>query len=116
MKLFMMNKLHATRPEVVGKRLEITRIALGFQSRREFYAPVGLGESATSMWESGDRFPRVQHVVLLCKEYGLTLDWIYRGVLSSLPHRTAMLIRSTISTLPDGNGEALSFTVSENET
>lgn len=109
----MKKTLHATRPEAIGKRLEITRIALGFQTRREFYAPIGLGESATSMWESGNRLPHVQHAMLLCREYGLTLDWIYRGVLSSLPHRTAMLIRSAIARMEGEGSETANFTISE---
>lgn len=109
----MKKTLHATRPESIGKRLEITRIALGFPTRREFYAPIGLGESATSMWESGQRLPHVQHAMLLCREYGLTLDWIYRGVLSSLPHRTAMTIRAALAKVEAEGGEAANFTISE---
>jgi transcriptional regulator with XRE-family HTH domain len=104
----MSKKLHFRRPENVGKRLTLTRLALGFPSQKEFYVATRLGASAYSMWESGDAFPRVEHMMLLCQEFGLTLDWIYRGDLSGLPYSLATKIRAEAA--KDENlSEALDF-------
>jgi transcriptional regulator with XRE-family HTH domain len=108
----MISQLHINRPEAVGKRLELTRLALGLD-QKQFYMPTRLGSSAYSMWESGNRYPRVEHAMLLCNEYGLTLDWIYRGDLSTLPHRLALQIKKLISDLNETGSEMANLTVSE---
>jgi transcriptional regulator with XRE-family HTH domain len=108
----MPKKLHFRRPENVGKRLALTRLALGFPNQKEFYSSTRLGASAYSMWESGDSFPRVEHMMLLCQQFGLTLDWIYRGDLSGLPYGLATKIRA--ETAKDSTFiEALDFSTIE---
>jgi transcriptional regulator with XRE-family HTH domain len=102
-----------TRPEAVGKRLELTRMALGYESQKDFYGSTGLGASSYSMWENGTRYPSVTHAMRLCQEYGLTLDWIYRGDIASLPHKTAMKIKNEISKRLNATGEIHDFTFSE---
>jgi transcriptional regulator with XRE-family HTH domain len=108
-----MNSSRSTRPEAVGKRLELTREALGFATQREFYAPIRRGASSSSMWESGERYPSIQNALLLCLEYGLTLDWIFRGDISSLPHKTALKIKAEMTRRGQQTGETLDFTNSE---
>ncbi|WP_088348943.1 MULTISPECIES: helix-turn-helix domain-containing protein [Rhodomicrobium] len=108
----MISPVHVTRPEALGKRLEITRLALGLD-QKTFYAPTRLGSSAYSMWESGARYPRVEHIMLLCTAYGLTLDWIYRGDLSSLSHRLVLDIQKIISSLRETGSEISNLTNGE---
>ncbi len=105
----MRRKLSITRPENVGKRLILTRLALGFENQKDFYAATGLGASAYSMWETGDNFPRVEHMMRLCQEFKLTLDWLYRGDISSLPHALAVRIRNEASKKPERFADALRF-------
>lgn len=93
----------------MGKRLVLTRLALGFENQKEFYVATRLGASAYSMWESGESFPRVEHMMLLCQEFGLTLDWIYRGDISTLPYSLAVRIKEQAAKLPEEYAEALNF-------
>jgi transcriptional regulator with XRE-family HTH domain len=106
----MKRRLPFSRPENVGKRLALTRIALGFENQKEFYLATGLGASAYSMWESGNNFPRVEHMMRLCQEFGLTLDWIYRGDISGLPYTLAMRIRQVIAERQDAFGDVANLT------
>jgi len=111
----MNKKLHIRRPENVGKRLTLTRLALGFENQKDFYVATRLGASAYSMWESGDSFPRVEHMMLLCQQFGLTLDWIYRGDLSNVSYSLAVKIREQAANHPDDYAEALNFSIIEIE-
>jgi transcriptional regulator with XRE-family HTH domain len=79
-------------PEAVGKRLILTRRALGFEKQKEFAERAGIAASAYNQWETGTKFPGVRSALLLCNEYGLTLDWIYRGDPSGLPYHVAKLL------------------------
>ncbi len=49
----------------------------------------------------------------LCQEYDLSLDWIYRGLLSKLPYGIATRIKKQIETMQVETGESLGFTVSD---
>jgi transcriptional regulator with XRE-family HTH domain len=90
---YLMTNLTPIRPETVAERLKVTREALGYPNQKDFYAPLQIGPSAYSMWESGKQFPSVTNAALLCQEYGLTLDWIFLGDVASLPEKIAIKIR-----------------------
>jgi transcriptional regulator with XRE-family HTH domain len=108
-----MKPLHATRPEIVAKRLKLTREALGYANQKDFYAPLRIGPSAYSMWESGRQFPSIVNAARLCQEYGLTLDWLFRGDLSTLPHKTAIAIRARLQNEPSSDDETTDFIIGE---
>jgi DNA-binding XRE family transcriptional regulator len=67
----------------VGARLRLTRMALGIRQvdiARKF-------DCSTASWnhyETGKRPLDIDLAVQLCDEYGLTLDWLYRGDNSGL--------------------------------
>jgi len=75
--------------EAIGKRLEITRLALGYRQQTEIVAALGTTFSAAlwNNWERGRERPKVDSAIELCKRFQLTLDWIYRGDKSGLPLR-----------------------------
>jgi transcriptional regulator with XRE-family HTH domain len=45
-----------------------------------------------SQYESGVRPLTIDAALRICEEYGLTLDWLFRGDRSMLPHRLAIEI------------------------
>ena len=62
----------------IGKRLELTRLALGLAPGL-FASRAGIGKNTYSQYESGAREPKLKFALKLCQSYELTLDWIYRG-------------------------------------
>lgn len=71
--------------KVLAGRLETTRIALGM-SAADLCKRIGIKPNRWSQYESGERRITEAVAVALCDEFALTLDWIYRGDPSHLPH------------------------------
>ena len=71
-------------PKAIGRRIALAREALGLD-QGEFAAGVGKRQSTCSGWETGSRPPGLPIAHSLCDKYGLTLDFIYRGVTAGLP-------------------------------
>lgn len=89
-----------TRPRrnlLIGKRLELARIALGkADAQGEFSSAAGIKANTYSMWEIGENFPGIENALKLCSRYpGLSLDWIYLGKLEGMP----LWLANTISAL-----------------
>lgn len=65
----------------VAQRLQHTRIALGYSDRQQsnFASESGLEQSHYHKFESGARRLTLDAAMKLCRRWGLTLDWIYRG-------------------------------------
>jgi transcriptional regulator with XRE-family HTH domain len=80
------------RPTVViertAARLRATRCALGLTQRR-MAELCNVTEARWSNWERGDHFPDILVMMQLSNLFGVTLDWLYRGALSGMPHRLA---------------------------
>jgi len=70
----------------IGARLALTRRALGFyqvdMSRLMGAASNG---QAWGNYEAGTRRISIDHALMLCRNCGLTLDWIYQGQMVNLP-------------------------------
>jgi transcriptional regulator with XRE-family HTH domain len=43
-----------------------------------------------SQYETGVRALTIDAALRICNEYGISLDWLYRGDRSSLPHHLAI--------------------------
>lgn len=76
----------------VGRRLRQTRTALGLD-QQDFGTRAGMSQPQYNQYENGKRLLTLASALLLCSEYGLTLDWLYRGDPSGLPYRMATAIR-----------------------
>jgi transcriptional regulator with XRE-family HTH domain len=76
----------------VGRRLRLTRTALNLD-QQEFGTRAGMSQPQYNQYENGKRLLTLPSALLICSEYGLTLDWIYRGDPSGLPYRIATAIR-----------------------
>lgn len=84
----MRNTLDAV---AIGQRLRATREALGLTGT-EFARGARLLQNAYSQYETGARLLTVSSAMRLCAAYGLTMDWLYRGEISTLPHSLAQKI------------------------
>ena len=82
---------HIRSAQDIGARLRHTREALGL-NQREFALRVDLKENRYNQYETGVRPLTIEAALGICEQYGVTLDWLYRGDRSTLPHRLAIEI------------------------
>lgn len=82
-----------TSTEAIARRLIATRLALGFESQVEFCRVADIAANAWNNYETARSRPKLAVAIALCERFHLTLDWIYRGDASGLPHRLAVAIR-----------------------
>lgn len=80
---------------VVGRRLKLARMAMGWGERQgRFAQAAGISLTAYNQWESGENYPGVDNAIKLCEKHvGLTLDWIYRGNMDGMPTRLSSAIQ-----------------------
>ena len=60
-------------------------------NQREFAIRANLKPNRYSQYETGARPLTIDAAHRICDEYGVTLDWLYRGG-STLPHKLAIEI------------------------
>ena len=77
----------------IGARLILTRQVLGLD-QTEFAKRAGIAKSTYNQYESGTNQPRIQEAHKICDQFGLTLDWIYRGDHSGLRYELANAIKN----------------------
>lgn len=83
----------APRPyEGIGQRLLQLREAYGL-NQTAFALRLDLKPNTYNLWESGERRPGIDSAILICKEYGATLDWLYMGDHQGLDLRLADAVR-----------------------
>jgi transcriptional regulator with XRE-family HTH domain len=73
----------------IGRRLRLTRVALGIENQVDFGREAGLSQPQYNYFETGSRPLTLQAALKLCDRYNLTLDWLYRGDPSGLPYKLA---------------------------
>ena len=73
----------------IASRLLRTREALGL-NQREFAMRANLKPNRYSQYETGVRALTIDAALRICDEYGISLDWLYRGDRSRLPHHLAI--------------------------
>ena len=73
----------------IAARLRHTREALGL-NQTEFAMRANLSQNRYNQYESGVRPLTIDAAHRICDEYGVTLDWLYRGDRSRLPHHLAI--------------------------
>jgi transcriptional regulator with XRE-family HTH domain len=77
----------------IAYRLSLTRQALGLASG-EMAKLLGVVHNRYSQWESGTAAPRIDAAALLCDQFGLTLDWLFRGVQAGLRIELVLQIKA----------------------
>lgn len=76
----------------IGRRLRAARLALGYESKRQFAERAGLTEQTYGPWELGVREITREGAKQLRRHYGLSMDFIYFGNKDALPHSLAKLL------------------------
>jgi transcriptional regulator with XRE-family HTH domain len=80
--------LPPTSKEAIGRRLSLTRRALGLTAS-VMASNAGINKNTYSQYESGTRVPALPFAIKLCDRFDLTLDWLYRGDPSGLKYTLA---------------------------
>lgn len=62
----------------VGNNLRLAIEAVE-KSQAEFARRIDVSPTKLGNWLRGDNFPDVDALIRACDEYGLTMDWFYRG-------------------------------------
>lgn len=76
----------ATRRSPVASRLEMTRVALGYEDQAAFAAKAGLAQNRYNQYENGKRPLTLAAALKLRAAFGVTLDWLFCGDRNGLPH------------------------------
>lgn len=87
-------------PAKVGARLAIVREVLGL-SQTQMAAQCGLAVNAWNNYETGRRRISVDAAIDVARTFRLTLDYIYVGDTSNLPHGLARAIDALQSARAD---------------
>jgi DNA-binding XRE family transcriptional regulator len=90
-------RMSKTRSELhhaeIAKRLQAVRLELGL-SKRALADRLGISRTRYLHWETSAKsanFPAEESMIELCEMLpGLTMDFIYRGVLDAVPHALAI--------------------------
>lgn len=78
----------------IGRRLQALRETTGM-SKTEFAAFCGFNYTRYINWESGHRRMLPDDAEVLCIKFGVTLDFIYRGIEAQLPQSLAKALSSS---------------------
>jgi transcriptional regulator with XRE-family HTH domain len=81
----MSETLHKTQ---VGRRLRDAIKVLGI-SQTEVGKDLGASPSKIGNWIRGDHYPSEWFVKQFCDRYGITTEWIYRGIVTGMAKRLA---------------------------
>lgn len=76
----------------IARRLVLTRRAMDEMRPADLCRRTGIRPNTYSQWEGAKSRPRLDEARLLCRHFGYTLDWIYEGDPSGLPHKLATRI------------------------
>lgn len=69
------------------ERIKALRVALGL-NQTEFGARLGYRQTTVAGWESGGRSPNDAVVVSICREFGVSPEWLQFGVGEMFPARS----------------------------
>ncbi len=86
------NKRMAETLKSLAARIKMSREALGL-SAAELCRQIDCKPNRWSQYEAGDRKITLEVANALCDEFGLSLDWIYRGNPAQLPHALRLKMR-----------------------
>ena len=74
--------------EACAARLRVTRMALGL-SQAEIARQTKIQPAAWNNAETGDNRLKIESALRVCRRYGVTLEWLFRGDIRQLPSELA---------------------------
>lgn len=80
-----LKKFNAERVEEIADRLRQARAVTRF-NQTEFAERVGLSQNRLSQYETAERPLTLDAAIAICEEFGFSLDWLYLGDGTMLPH------------------------------
>jgi len=75
--------------DAVARRLRVLRKALGLQ-QAQIADRADIKRNAYNQYDKGGRALTLAPALKLCETFGVTLDWLFRGDLTGLPHGLAV--------------------------
>lgn len=78
----------------IAERLEIIRQGFSELSKKDWAAKNGFNQTQYQNWSSGERRITVDAAQRLCDDYGLSLDFIYRGRIDGLSETVRKIVLS----------------------
>lgn len=81
----------------VAHRLRLTREALGIE-QGQFADRLGFERNRYNQYDTGARALTLIPAIKICDEFGVTLDWLFRGDISGLPFGLATRISELAKT------------------
>jgi transcriptional regulator with XRE-family HTH domain len=79
-------------PKDIGLRIRLVRRELGRLTQSELGEICGTTSASVANWERGANLITLYNGAAICREFGLTLDWLILGSTDSLRVETARLI------------------------
>src|SRR5262245_19831986 len=71
----------------IGRRIVAVRIAMGFQRDQAGFARKwGVTRSSLSLYEIGDRRPKLDQLAKLRRFFGISYDWLLHGTFGTMPN------------------------------
>jgi transcriptional regulator with XRE-family HTH domain len=89
----------------VGRRLAALRVSLDL-NQSDVARRLKTSANKISQWEAGKFLPSLPAAISLCAEFGITLDWLYRGDRSGLPARIIAALDKGEPKNPNGRPSA----------
>ena len=89
------------KPDQIGARLRLLRLALGYEQARPFCQRLEISDQAWNNYESGRRRISLDEVMKVVQKTGVSLDWVYRGLESTLPKHVADKIQDFARVHPE---------------
>ena len=77
--------------EEVGSRVRLLREALGIR-QGVFAARIGVAPNLLANVEAGGNYPNPKLAATICSEFGVTMDWLFRGVRAGVSSDVAQRI------------------------
>lgn len=78
----------ARHKQLVGRRLRSAIESLGM-SQAQVAREMAVSSQKLNNWLRGDNYPDEWFVYRFCTRYGITTDWLYRGVVAGVPQALA---------------------------
>ena len=76
-----MRRVDKPRPfEKIGRRIELIRQASGYSTKTKFADAIGLSPQGYNGYANGTERIGVDAAIRVCKRFGASLDFIYRGL------------------------------------
>lgn len=83
----------------VAERIRAVMLEFKLENYRQLGALIGATNGTVSNWANALNLPRVPEMIALCENTGVTLDWVYRGQISTMDPALGIRLARRVSEL-----------------